>query len=432
MLFKDKKKKLLVGIDLGNRYSQISFVYTDRDEPMTVSYVAGQEQYNVPTVLCKRQEVNQWYYGKEALKYIKEEEGILVKNLLKNACEGKETVIEEQHFSPIELLALFVRRLLSMLNALTDNEKPDVLMITVENLDKRMIEVLTELSGKIGMDGGQVFFQSHVESFYQYMIHQTEDLWHQQVVVCDFSDVCMKTYRLELNRRTTPVVAFVEEKIYMDMPYKRMPSEEPMKTQACEQLDAKFTEIVKGVLEGRVVSSCYLIGEGFLGNWCKESLKIICRSRRVFQGNNLYSKGACYALQEKYNKTELSDKYVFLAKDTIKANVGMYVGTSSNRVYYPIMDAGINWYDAKRDWDILLEDENELRFVITPLNKKNKREFVIKLEGLPAREDAFSRIGMSISFESENKFSIKAMDLGFGEFFVSNGKEWKEEVNWEE
>ena len=105
MLFKDKKKKLLVGIDLGTRYSQISFVYTDRDEPMTVSYVAGQEQYNVPTVLCKRQEVNQWYYGKEALKYIKEEEGILVKNLLKNACEGKETVIEEQHFSPIELLA---------------------------------------------------------------------------------------------------------------------------------------------------------------------------------------------------------------------------------------------------------------------------------------------------------------------------------------
>ena len=152
MLFKDKKRKLLVGIDLGNRYSQISFVYTDRDEPMTVSYVAGQEQYNVPTVLCKREEVNQWYYGKEALKYIKEEDGVLVKNLLKHACEGKETIIEEQHFAPIDLLALFVKRLLSMLNAMTDNEKPDALMITVENLDRRMIEVLTELAGKIGLD----------------------------------------------------------------------------------------------------------------------------------------------------------------------------------------------------------------------------------------------------------------------------------------
>ena len=432
MLFKDKRRKLLAGIDLNDQYSQISFIYTDRDEPVTVSTVTGKEQYNVPTVLCKRQEVNQWFYGKEALRHSEEEAAYLVKSLLRNAYKGDEIIIEEEHFSPIDLLALFIRRVLGMMQNLVNNEKPDGLMITVDTLDHRMIEVLSALVLKIGIETDRVFFQSHLESFYQFTIHQSQELWVHDVVVFDFSGDYMKTYRLEMNRRTSPIVTFLEEREFRTLEYESIPAEEPFASQQRKHMDEQFAGIVEQICEGHIITTCYLLGDGFLGNWCDESLKKMYRNRRVFQGNNLYSKGACYTLIEKFAPTELSGKYIFLGKDKVKANIGMITDQSGRQKYYPVMDAGVNWYDAKKSWDILLEDENKLRFIITPLNNRNRREAVMTLENINVKEDMFTRVRLSIEFLSQNHFTISAHEMGFGEFLESQGTEWKEDVTWED
>lgn len=52
-------EKIIVGYDLGNEYSQISFSRSEAGEVETISQVAGTEIYNIPTVLCKRNGVNQ-------------------------------------------------------------------------------------------------------------------------------------------------------------------------------------------------------------------------------------------------------------------------------------------------------------------------------------------------------------------------------------
>lgn len=89
MLFREKKNLVFAGIELGNRISQISFCRSDKPEPETVSVVAGKEQYGIPTVLCKRFDVNQWFFGKDALKHGDGVEGVLVENLLSRAVAGK-------------------------------------------------------------------------------------------------------------------------------------------------------------------------------------------------------------------------------------------------------------------------------------------------------------------------------------------------------
>ena len=61
--------KIMVGYDLGKFVSQISYCLPDGSGAETVASVAGTEQYNIPTVLCKRSKVNQWFYGKEALRH---------------------------------------------------------------------------------------------------------------------------------------------------------------------------------------------------------------------------------------------------------------------------------------------------------------------------------------------------------------------------
>lgn len=47
-------EKVIVGYDLGNEFSQISFSRSETGEVETLSQVAGAENYNIPTVLCKR------------------------------------------------------------------------------------------------------------------------------------------------------------------------------------------------------------------------------------------------------------------------------------------------------------------------------------------------------------------------------------------
>ena len=47
-----RKDRAVIGFDLENDNSQISYCYTDKSMPDTVSLVMGEEQYNIPTVLC--------------------------------------------------------------------------------------------------------------------------------------------------------------------------------------------------------------------------------------------------------------------------------------------------------------------------------------------------------------------------------------------
>ncbi len=137
-----RKNGIIIGYDLGDRTSQISFCRLDNGEPETVSVVAGEEQYNFPTVLCKRLEVNQWTYGREGRKLADEGKGILVENLLTLARVGEMVEVGEESFDPAALLALFIKRSLSLMNMRVMSEPVEALMITVDTLDQATVQVL--------------------------------------------------------------------------------------------------------------------------------------------------------------------------------------------------------------------------------------------------------------------------------------------------
>ena len=79
-----------------------------------------------------------------------------------------------------------------------------------------------------------------------------------------------------------------------------------------EDWDENFLSIVKSALENRMISLVYLIGDGFSQEKMKESLSYICRGRRVFLGNNLFSKGACLGMMERLQNSPSGKAHVFL------------------------------------------------------------------------------------------------------------------------
>lgn len=423
---KDGKRSargVILGYDLSHQYAQISYCIGDGQEPETVSAVTGTEQYNIPAVLCKRAGVGQWYYGKEAVKFAKEEEGILVEDLLLLAQRGEDVMVEGEAFDPVALLTLFVKRSLSLLNIRLSLYQIDAFMFTVEELTPRMVDVLSRVAAGLQLKAKTICFQNHLESFYAYTLHQDNELRKNDVVVFEYN-TGLQMLRLECNQRTSPMVVLIEQKEFPDI-LRRVWSENAEERERQKQeLDLIFSHTVQETLDEGTVSTVFLLGDGFKEDWARESLKTLCRGRRVFQGNNLYSKGACYAMMERLSPSEEWKKYVYLGADKLKSNIGMKALRRGEDSYYAILDAGTNWYEAASDFDIILESGNTVDFVITPLTGGGLLYRQVHLAGIPDRPRAATRLNVHVEMTAVNQASVTIEDLGFGELFPPSGKAW--------
>lgn len=423
---KKSSKKVVVGYDLGSDFAQISYCGLG-EEPETVSAVAGTEQYNIPAVLCKRSGVGQWYYGKEALKYAKEGEGTLVEKLLDLAERGEEVIVEGEAFDPAALLTLFVKRSLALLNIRISGARIEAFMFTVEQLTPRIVDVLGKVAAGLKLEASYICFQSHRESFYAYMLHQDRELWKEDVLIFEYNK-SLKGLCLECNNKTQPKVVFIEQLDYPMMERRVWKEEESEKKRQMEELDQLFFGIAQDVLKGKNISTIFLLGDGFKEEWAKESLKLLCRNRRVFQGNNLYSKGACYGMTERLEPGPLWKEYVYLGSDKLKSNIGMKALRRGEDSYYAILDAGANWYEASTEFDVILESGNELELLITPLTGGNVISRILTLEGLPERQMRTTRLNVRIEMTAVDQAAITIEDMGFGELVPSSGKAWTQMV----
>lgn len=425
---KDKlhKGSVLVGYDLGEQYSQISYLVYGTGDVDTVATVVGTKQYNIPTMLCKREGVNQWFYGKDAVKNADEEGMIPVEGLLALAKKGEKIELDGESFDPVALLTLFLKRSMTLMNFIAPVDKIDAIMFTVDELDDRMVEILSRASANLGLKTTHIFFQSHTESFYYFMLHQPPELWNYQVIACEHDGRRLKTYRMECNKRTTPIVVLIEEQIYETLIIPEETENEVIRQDAYRMADERFLGILKKMCEGRIVSSAYLLGDGFRAEWDKESVQFLCHNRRVFQGNNLFSRGACYGLQEKLEPSEEGIKHVFLGKDKLKSNIGMNVLRQGKESYYALLDAGENWYEATKECEFLLAEGTELAFVITPLTGKNIETKIIQLSGGNKSGAPYTRYRLKMAMNAPETVQIKVTDLGFGELFPSAGQMWEQ------
>ena len=396
-------ERFVVGYDLSTEYAQISYMGMQDAMPETVTLAEGREDYNIPACLFKRMEVNQWFFGREAKNYSSVEEGTMVENLLEHALVGDKLRIGEDEFDHVALLALFIKRSMTLLKSVP-KEKIAAIMFTVPDLTKRAIEVLEAVAEVLGLDDTKIFFVGRQESIFYYVIHQQKELWKQDVLVYDFSERNLKGYHFSVNRNSRPQVSVVDETIH------------PI-VASDDNKDSEFSEVIKIDTKDSVVSGAFLIGNGFEDEWCHDSLKELCRGRRVFKGNNLYSKGACYAARERLIDSDMNQSLIFLGKDKLKANIGMNLLRGSEESYYAILDGGESWYDAKKEFDIILDKDNTFEILITPLDGKNVRSIEIVLDGLTEREAKTTRLHLKVFMESDDRLRVCATDMGFGEFY---------------
>ncbi len=414
MILKSGNSKIIVGYDLGKKNSQISYYSAETSKVETASSVAGTQIYNIPTVLCKKYGMNQWLYGKEALRASEQDEGILVDDLLQLALDGEPVQIEEEPYDPAALLTLFVKKSLSLLSMAGSLDRIGAFLISCEQMDSDMIELLGRVLSGVGLKARHICFQSYEESFYQYMIHQPEELRAFQTVMFRMESPVLKVSKMQSNGRTTPKAVMIEQEEY-----------EFPKDMDEASFDVEFLEIAEKVCRNDRISAVYLVGEDFTQDTMKESLHYLCQGRRVFLGNNLYSQGACLGMMERLKASTAGRSYVLLGQDKLKANIGMRAVRKGEDSYCALLDAGTNWYEAITECECYLHEEDSLELVIAPLNGKNGKIARMTLDGMPA---GIARIHLKLQMLSEERLEVVVEDLGFGEFRPAGHQIWKEEI----
>lgn len=405
-----EKTSYYLGIDLDNDNAVISYFQLNMKEPETVSTVAGSEVYQIPLILAKKHGIGQWFIGEEAkrLALLQGEEA--VSGLLQAALAGKEFFIEGETYKAQELLALYIKKLVYLAGKLGNPVIPDFLVITLEQLSREVMELFLQVAERIGIPEGKLTLIDRRESFYYFAFSQQKELWLHDVCLFDNRGDEVWCRRLERDQRTMPqLVTISEEQRNIDRANK----------------DASFLKIVSEVTGGHIVSAVYLTGDGFDGEWMKESLSFLCKGRRVFMGKNLYSKGACYAAARKCMTEENSWQFVYMGDNEMKVNVSLKVQSQGKTEFFTLISAGDNWYETVGECEVLLDGSNEIDFWLQLPNSKEAKIEKLTLADLPERPPRTTRLRIKAQPVSDMEVKIRIKDLGFGEIFKSSDKTWE-------
>ena len=404
----ERREKVYVGIDINDRYAMISYYKLNMDEPETVSTIAGSEYYQIPTLLAKRKALGQWYYGDDARKMAKTSEVICVDSLLKRAVNGEKIRIDDETYEAWKLLAMFLKKVMDLPQKLGNTVGCDRLILSVERLSRANMEVFWKIAPTLGLLPEQFMVIDHKESFYYFALSQPESLWIHDVYLFENDGKNVHYYGLKRNTRTAPQVVSIKESI---------------KTPLDDRKDEEFLHILQKAFENQIITIVYLVGEGFEGGWMKDSLTYICRGRRAFMGNNLYSKGACYAgfirdHQENWN-------CIYMGENEMKFNLSLKIRDRGELSFYTLISAGKNWFETTGECEVILSGSGEIDFWKQLPNSREAVIETLELTDLPSRPDRTTRLRITATPVSDEKIEVKIRDLGFGEIYRSTDKVWR-------
>ena len=256
------------------------------------------------------------------------------------------------------------------------------------------------------------------ESFYYYVMTQKTETWNRSVGWYSFAGNHVTFRKLTINSGSKPYLVRLENRTETDL------REKP------EERDEDFAGFIKETLGEDLYSSIQMNGEGFDQEWAQRSVKILCYQRRkVFFGNNLFAAGACGAGAEKYVLHKLKE-YRYMSSSMVLTDVGMDMRVMGAPAYYPLIEAGSNWYECRATCELILDDTEELVFVVENMGDENKKRMAMELPELPKRPVKTTRLSVSLQYISQDQCRITVKDLGFGEMFPSSGKVWTETVHW--
>lgn len=360
----------IIGYELNERYCQISYYHEENQEPQTLETIA----YSAHNLYMR--------------------------------------AIRHESDEIVRLLREFIE------NSLSRFESIGQIVFTVPELNVDIVRMLKGIAKRMGIDKDNVYVQDYKESFCNFMIYQPKELWQYEAALfhCDRHEVRAYMLRKLRTGYGKGRDAFITVDEVASARMEELAAVYPvLNVDRAKEADVQFKQFVQGVFDKKLVSSVFLVGEGFENNWYPQSLKVLCNGRRAFLGNNLYSKGACYAAYKR--SLEYEDSLIYLDETKMMDQICLRLRMQGVDKWYPIVSWGSRWYESDMQCEILLENTDDIEIHIESLVGAEMRVERVSLEGLPKRKNYTLRLQVKVMMRNEKCCCISFKDMGFGEFF---------------
>lgn len=400
----------IIGYDLNENGCQISYYDEEKHELKTLEVAA--DNYQIPMMVGHYKEA--WMFGREAQRAAMMEKGWVVSDLYRKAQRKEQIEIEGTVYEARWLLGKFIELTLQTFR----KKEVSFVSFTVPWIDQDIRTFLREAGAQAGIDKSRVYAMDYRESFCYYMLYQPKELlqYESALFYCDREKI--EAYMLkQLNtdyRREKESFVSVEKVAEAQM--EELRAVYPvLNVDKARNADERFRNFIQGVFNKKHVSSVYLTGEGFENNWYPNSQKVLCNGRRAFIGNNLYSKGACYCGLKK--RSETPDVPTYLDETKLMEQICLKMRIHGVDVWYPIVEFGTHWYEDTREWEVLLENTEDIEIHIESLATGQWNVETVSFAGMPKRKEYSLKLIVRTEFDDERTCRLSFRDAGFGDFF---------------
>lgn len=411
---------VIIGLEIEKNMGQISYCHSQMDEPLTCEYEGEKESLRLPVTAYKYKGENRFLFGDAGYRESLVGTCLRVDNYMEALFEGRSVQIEELEYDPKQILEAYISYMIGHVNRVCELPIEAVAVCTGQ-YRKDFLDILRQILEKL-YPQITLFFMSKEDCFAYYALSMKEELYRNCVGMFEYEDNKLTFLRLERNSDR------FGRQIYLT-------GAETVIEKTDEDADKKMTDFAAECMKRDIYSSIYLTGGGFLHAEYEQFVTFVCTRRRVFLGQNLYSKGACYGaydlLKGKFFATQL-----LVGGSHILWNVDIEFMERGVPKAYRVVHGGNFWYQEESQTDFILWGKASLKLYFTPVLKGNAKTALIELKDFPKRPEGTTRIGVTICFKDENTMVISVRDKGFGKLFapsdtcVTRVVSMKEDVAW--
>ncbi|MBO5237780.1 MAG: hypothetical protein J6B50_03275 [Lachnospiraceae bacterium] len=416
-------QKFYLGMDVCAENTQLSFFNQQTKEPESICQLNTVDTYLLPNVAFFGEETKRWYIGSEALEHRFHQKGTMLEQVVEKLESTERMIFQEETYTYEDVLLVILKgHIMDFLNRYEDAQI-ERLVIAVYKYSNALFRVLHMLQDELGLYEDKFFIIGHTSAYLHFIFQQPESLRNNSVGLFDYGPEGLDFYRVDIARRTTPQVVTVVHKDFRNrMGYYRVYDDK-------KELDQRFLEVVQEVLKEVYMSAVYLTGCGFTEMWANASQNALCNGRRVFVGQNIYTKGACYAAYIGSHVIN-PNKYIVNAEDMVHSDVGILSGGTSN-TFIPIARGGREWYNMRGRIQVCLDDTNRVELVYkNHYNQEAMRE-IIEIHGLPSRPNKTTRLSLEVEMYSGTRGAVVIRDEGFGKLYPTTNKIYRKEFSLE-
>lgn len=393
------ERTLLLGYDLCDDKTQMAVYNQDRMEPELI----GQTEDNPDALL-------------DTVILLEDTEPLT--DFLPRIRHGEEIVVNGKKSNPVNVLAYYFRKTLSMTRQKYPSETICQLVVTVPEQTPEFVALIYDALAVLGIGRERAMVISHKQSYLYYALYQKKELWVNDVGMFDYDGKNLCYYQMQVDRKRTPILVGVTEKDFSDA--MEVVTDEKHK-------GAVFENIVYGAIHKQILSALYMTGDGFEGGWADEVFRKLCVGRRLFKGRNLYVSGACYAAREAGGTARLSD-FLLLDEDMISSHLLAMVYTEAKEQEIVLAKAGTPWYQVDRTLDLIPDGEDELSLIVRNIFTNEEKKFILELEPVSGKIDRKCRLGLHICFSDVHTCIVTLKDKGFGDLFPTSNRIWEKTI----